>query len=145
VRKLLQMLARGVLTTAVCALLLVPLADPAGAQGRSGGYKLGMFEENGRTFVGIVVDDAVVVDLSRADPDAPATVRSLIEHWDPAMAERIAGLASAARRSPAAYVIPLGQLRVLPPLSDPDGGAQLRRARGRNGERRAHVRYDERY
>jgi 2-keto-4-pentenoate hydratase/2-oxohepta-3-ene-1,7-dioic acid hydratase in catechol pathway len=79
-----------------------------------------MFQESGRTFAGVVVDDAIVVDLSRADSDFPATLRELIERWDGAMAGRLADLAAAARRSPAAYVIPLAQLRTLPPLSDPD-------------------------
>ncbi len=108
------------LLTFFLAAALSTVVTPASAQGRSGPYKLGMFQEGGRTFVGIVVDDAVVVDLSRADSDAPGTLRGLIERWDEAMAARIAALAAAARRSPAAYVIPLAQLTTLPPLSDPD-------------------------
>lgn len=91
------------------------------AQGnRTNSYKLGMFEEDSRTFVGIVLDDAVVVDLSRAEPNAPATLRGLIERWDQATAERIAGIAAAARRNPPAYAFPLADVRTLPPLEDPD-------------------------
>ena len=83
-------------------------------------YKLGMFAEDRRAFVGVVVDDAMVVDLSRAEPDAPETLRALIEAWDPAWAARAATAAAAARTAPAAYVFPLDRLTVLPPLDDPD-------------------------
>ena len=95
-------------------------AVTSGAQGRAVPYKLGMFQEGTRSFAGVVVDDATVVDLSRADSALPATVRGLIEVWDEGVAERIAALAAATRRNPAAYAIPLTQLKTLPPISNPD-------------------------
>jgi 2,4-didehydro-3-deoxy-L-rhamnonate hydrolase len=71
-------------------------------------------------FVGIVVDDDVVVDLGRAVPDAPETLKALIGRWDAGWAERIGQLAAAARQNPPAYAFPLGHLTTLPPLNDPE-------------------------
>jgi 2-keto-4-pentenoate hydratase/2-oxohepta-3-ene-1,7-dioic acid hydratase in catechol pathway len=108
------------LTGTLCllgALLAIPAV--ASAQASPGSYKLGMFRESGRTFVGVVIDDAVVVDLSRADPGAPPTLRELIERWDASRSEQIASLAAAARRSPPAYAFPLAGVTTLPPLDDP--------------------------
>lgn len=46
-------------------------------------YKLGMFEQGGRTFAGLVIqNDTQVVDLSRANIGAPATLKQLIAGWD---------------------------------------------------------------
>jgi len=108
------------LSLALAAAVTLLWAVNAGAQGRAIPYKLGMFQEGTRSFAGVVVDDAIVVDLSRADSGLPATVRGLIEAWDEALAERIARLAAATRRSPAAYAIPLAQLKTLPPIGNPD-------------------------
>ncbi|MEX2467996.1 MAG: fumarylacetoacetate hydrolase family protein [Gemmatimonadota bacterium] len=103
------------------ALLAAALAWPASAYTQAlEQYKLGMFRDGGRTFVGVVLDDAVVVDLSRADAAAPPTLEALIAAWDDSWAERIASLAAAARRSPPAYAFPLDHLTTLPPLGDPD-------------------------
>ncbi|HSG65074.1 MAG TPA: fumarylacetoacetate hydrolase family protein [Gammaproteobacteria bacterium] len=107
-------------SVAICALAVLVRAGTADAQQSAIPYKLGMFGEPGRSFVGLVLDDAVVVDLSRAEPNAPATLRELIERWDEATAERIAGIAAAARRSPPAYAFPLDDVRTLAPLEDPD-------------------------
>jgi 2,4-diketo-3-deoxy-L-fuconate hydrolase len=110
--------------TAIVALgLLVTthvLAAAADAQENSLPYKLGMFRESGRSFVGVVLDDSIVVDLSRADASAPPTLEALIEQWDRSRSEEIAGLAEAVRRDPPAYAFPIGLVTVLPPLDDPD-------------------------
>lgn len=108
------------LSIANIAFALLVCASAAGAQSRAIPYKLGMFEDGGRTFVGVVLDDAVVVDLSRADPNAPATLRELIERWDRTMAARISALATDVRRGPPAYAFGLADVRALPPLDDPD-------------------------
>lgn len=102
-------------------LLLATAAttSPLSAQ-EAASYKLGMFAEDRRTFVGVVVDDAVVVDLSRAAADAPGTLKELIQRWDAAWSERISRLATTATANPPAYVFPLAQLTTLPPLDDPD-------------------------
>ena len=108
--------------TSSLGLLAAMLFSPSSvhAQGDTAAYKLGMFRESGRAFVGVVLDDEVVVDLSRADPSAPATLRALIEQWDRSRSEQMAVLATAARRDPPAYAFPLTQVTTLPPLDDPD-------------------------
>jgi 2,4-diketo-3-deoxy-L-fuconate hydrolase len=83
-------------------------------------YKLGMFQEGNRHFVGLVLDDAQVIDLSRAQNNAPASLRELIERWDANLAGELLSLAGSARQSPPAYALPLDSIRILPPLEDPD-------------------------
>jgi 2-keto-4-pentenoate hydratase/2-oxohepta-3-ene-1,7-dioic acid hydratase in catechol pathway len=78
-------------------------------------YKLGMFEQDGRTFVGLVVNnDTQVVDLSRANIGAPATLKQLIAGWDAKLGAQIASLAAKP-----ANAIPVAQLKHLPPIPDP--------------------------
>ena len=103
----------------IVMLLLVAIPAPARAQAAAG-YALGMFRDGPRTFAGVVVDDSVVLDLSRAEPGAPTTVKALIERWDAAWAARIEALATSARRERPAYAFPLARLETLPPLDDPD-------------------------
>jgi 2-keto-4-pentenoate hydratase/2-oxohepta-3-ene-1,7-dioic acid hydratase in catechol pathway len=113
------MLQTGVRAGTIMLLLTIPLARPVSTQ-QATPYKLGMFAEDRRAFVGVVVDDAVVVDLSRAESDAPPTLRALIEQWDAGWATRIGALAAAARGTPPAYAFPLERLETLAPLDDPD-------------------------
>ena len=78
-------------------------------------YKLGMFEQNGRQFIGLVVNnDTHVVNLSRANVNAPATLKQLIAGWDAKMASALAALAA----KPAG-AIAITQLKTLPPIPDP--------------------------
>ncbi len=78
-------------------------------------YKLGMFEQNGRSFVGLVLqNDTVVVNLTTANVGAPASLKFLISGWDTAMASRLAALAAKPGTT-----IPIKQLRTLPPITDP--------------------------
>jgi 2-keto-4-pentenoate hydratase/2-oxohepta-3-ene-1,7-dioic acid hydratase in catechol pathway len=89
-------------------------------------YKLGMFEQNGRRFVGLVIqNDTQVVDLSTATPgtaSAPniiavnsgGTLKELIGRWD----AKIAGAAAALAANPG-KTIPVAQLKTLPPIPDP--------------------------
>jgi 2,4-didehydro-3-deoxy-L-rhamnonate hydrolase len=84
------------------------------------GYKLGMFEQNGRAFPGLLVDDALVVDLGRGATDAPNTLKEVIESWDASTAAEYDALAATVRAHPPSYSYPLSVLKVLPPLRDPD-------------------------
>jgi 2-keto-4-pentenoate hydratase/2-oxohepta-3-ene-1,7-dioic acid hydratase in catechol pathway len=78
-------------------------------------YKLGMFEQGGRQFVGLVIqNDTQVVDLSRANVGAPATLKQLITAWDAKMANSLAALAA----KPGA-TIAVKQLKTLAPIPDP--------------------------
>jgi 2,4-didehydro-3-deoxy-L-rhamnonate hydrolase len=104
------------------ALALAALAGPGVAMGQSSSepYKLGMFRQDGRQFVGMVVGDALVVDLSRAGVDAPATLKELIARWDQPMADRLARLARDARQEAPEYAFDVSRLSILPPIGDPD-------------------------
>ena len=83
-------------------------------------YKLGMFEQNNRPFVGLVVArDTLVVDLSRAKIGAPATLKELIAGWDAAMASKIAALAAASAKQAPAFSVKIAQAKTLPPIPDP--------------------------
>jgi 2,4-didehydro-3-deoxy-L-rhamnonate hydrolase len=78
-------------------------------------YKLGMFEQNGRAFVGMVVNnDSQVIDLSRANVNAPATLKQLIAGWDAKLGAALAALAA----KPSA-AMPITQVKTLPPIPDP--------------------------
>ena len=104
----------------ITAAWIVALMTNVIAHAQAIPYKLGMFAESGRAFVGLVLDDAVVVDLTRADDDYPATLRGLIEIWDDELASDLMDLAEAARERPPAYAFPLDQLATLVPLADPE-------------------------
>jgi 2-keto-4-pentenoate hydratase/2-oxohepta-3-ene-1,7-dioic acid hydratase in catechol pathway len=100
----------GVLAAIALAVGAAALSAQSGAA-----YKLGMFEQGGRQFVGLVIqNDSQVVDLSRANVGAPATLKQLITGWDAKMANAIAGLAA---KPPA--TIPVKQLKTLAPIPDP--------------------------
>jgi 2-keto-4-pentenoate hydratase/2-oxohepta-3-ene-1,7-dioic acid hydratase in catechol pathway len=82
-------------------------------------YKLGMFRQNDRMFVGLVLRDSVVVDLSRAGVNAPSTLKELIARWDTTIASRLAKLAADASKQRPAYALDLAQVKTLPPIPDP--------------------------
>jgi 2,4-didehydro-3-deoxy-L-rhamnonate hydrolase len=94
--------------------------NAAGTEGPPAPYKLGMFSAEGRTFLGMIVGDTLVVDLSRADVNAPSTLKELIAGWDQAMADRLGALAGAASRQAPAFAFQVSDLRALPPIGDPD-------------------------
>jgi 2-keto-4-pentenoate hydratase/2-oxohepta-3-ene-1,7-dioic acid hydratase in catechol pathway len=81
-------------------------------------YKLGMFRQNDRTFVGLVVRDATVIDLSRAGVSAPS-LKELIARWDASTADRLSKLAADAVRQAPANALKLDQVKTLPPIPDP--------------------------
>ena len=93
---------------------------PARPSGATAPYKLGTFQEGERTFVGMVVGDTVVVDLSRAGVNAPSTLRELIAQWDQATADRLDRLAGDAQQAPPSFAFQRSQVKVLPPISDPN-------------------------
>ena len=104
---------------AAATLLAVIAIATTSAQSTSP-YKLGMFEQNGRTFVGMVLqNDSLVVDLSRAGVSAPATLKLLIAGWDAKMAAALSALAASASAKPPAFSMALKQVKTLPPIPDP--------------------------
>jgi len=107
--------------------LIVAMALVAGAGCAAGEaqiapqpYKLGMFQDGARAFVGLVVGDSLVVDLTRANINAPATLQDLIARWDQPTADRLGRLAGEAQRERPSFAFQLSAVRVLPPISDPD-------------------------
>jgi 2-keto-4-pentenoate hydratase/2-oxohepta-3-ene-1,7-dioic acid hydratase in catechol pathway len=132
---------KGVVSAALLAAVSVAAAgcSTGEAQNAPGPYKLGMFQENARTFPGMVVGDTLVVDLSRASVNAPATLHELIARWDQPMADRLGQLAGDARRQAPAFAVQLSQLRVLPPIPDPDAILMAARNYAEHAEEMAQV------
>ena len=102
------------------AMLAAAGCSRSEAQNPPAPYKLGMFQESGRAFPGLVVGETLVVDLSRAGVNAPPTLAELIARWDGAMAERLGRLAGDAQRQAPAFAFQLAQVKTLVPLPDPD-------------------------
>ena len=94
------------------------------------GFKLGTFERKDTAFVGVVLRDAVVIDLAAADAAvtpassvaAPRDMKDLIARYDKGVRSRILELiarvdaAGAVRPS---WVIDLSSLKTLPPVMYP--------------------------
>jgi 2,4-diketo-3-deoxy-L-fuconate hydrolase len=93
-------------TGLVAALAVVSAQNPVP-------YKLGTFAQGGRTFLGLVLADAIVVDLSRADPSLPSEMKALLQQYD-TVQPTLATLAATSSKSPAAH--DLATLRTLPPV-----------------------------
>lgn len=97
------------------------LAAPLSAQTR---YKLGTFEENGDTYLGLVLDDARVANIAQANnalpgvkPSIPRDMTDLIVRYE-ALRPRLQAIADdvASRTAPAPFVKDLESVRILPPL-----------------------------
>lgn len=81
-------------------------------------YKLGTFAQGDRTFVGLVLNDAVVVDLSKADPSLPADMKALLQRYDTVQA-RLASIAAsipAAVGNRPAHAYDVKSVKTLPPV-----------------------------
>jgi 2-keto-4-pentenoate hydratase/2-oxohepta-3-ene-1,7-dioic acid hydratase in catechol pathway len=89
-------------------------------------FKLGTFERQGTTFVGIVIRDTQVINLQVANAavttgqriTAPADMKDLIARYDAGVRQRIAEIVRTVVAAPArpAYVMDLASLKVLPPV-----------------------------
>ena len=80
-------------------------------------YKLGTFALGGRTFLGLVVNDAVVVDLSKANSSLPSEMNALLQRYDevaPTLARLANTLNAASSKPPDSYEV--GKLKTLPPV-----------------------------
>ena len=90
-------------------------------------FKLGTFERGGRTFLGLVLDDARVLDIAGANagfqkshPNAakvvmPTDMTTLIERYDNGVGDRLRAIANAAGKG-ASYEYAVGRLKILPPV-----------------------------
>jgi 2-keto-4-pentenoate hydratase/2-oxohepta-3-ene-1,7-dioic acid hydratase in catechol pathway len=113
-------LAGGLLAALVTATAVV--AQPAPTP-----FKLGTFERQGRTFVGVVLRESVVIDLAAAHAavqpasniTAPADMKDLIARYDSGLRARIIEIVRAVGDTRPAYVYDVGALKILPPITYP--------------------------
>ncbi len=93
-------------------------------------FKLGTFQLQNRTFLGIVVRDTQVIDFAAADSAvgqgrvaAPADMKQLIERYDSGVRDRIYAVVKAVTSAQGgarpAYVHDLSSLKTLPPSCIP--------------------------
>jgi 2,4-diketo-3-deoxy-L-fuconate hydrolase len=111
---------RRLVAIAMLAAACSPFSTVAAAEATP--FKLGTFEKDGRRFVGIVVRDAVVVDLPAANGGRPSDMKELIAQYDQRLRQRIAELAASAAAeggSSRAHTFTLQELKVLPPIMYP--------------------------
>ena len=86
-------------------------------------YKLGTFESGGEAWLGLVLDDSLVVNIAEASaalgddgPDIPTDMTALIVAYDD-LAPRLRAIAAAAAAEPgAAYVSNRSDVRIRPPI-----------------------------
>jgi 2-keto-4-pentenoate hydratase/2-oxohepta-3-ene-1,7-dioic acid hydratase in catechol pathway len=109
------------------ALGFVIAAGSAAHAQKATPFKLGTFERGGRTFLGLVLDDTRVLDITQANaafqkshPQAarmamPADMTVLIERYDDGLGDRLRAIANAAGKG-ASYEHPVGGLKILPPV-----------------------------
>jgi len=95
-------------------------------------FKLGLFEQGGRVFVGVVIDESVVIDLSvasaavgtpAASEPMPRDMKELIERYDSGVRQRIleilrntGDLSSGDRPD---WIYDVNTLKILPPIMYP--------------------------
>ena len=90
-------------------------------------FKLGTFERGGRTFLGLVLDDTRVLDITQANAafqkshpkvaklSMPSEMTALIERYDNGVGDRLRAIANGAGKG-APYEYPVGRLKILPPV-----------------------------
>lgn len=93
-----------------------------GAAGAAGAapFKLGTFQKDARQFVGVVVRDSVVIDLSAAN-GGPRDMKELIAQYDRGLRRKIVELIAAQAQGGGsqAHSHALKDLKVLPPIMYP--------------------------
>jgi 2-keto-4-pentenoate hydratase/2-oxohepta-3-ene-1,7-dioic acid hydratase in catechol pathway len=114
---MMKSLTRWAMVGALAAV--VGLAGTLAAQTNTEPYKLGMFRQADRTFVGLVLRDSIVLELAKAGVNAPATLKELIERWDAPMSDRLAKIAADAAKQTPSYAVQLSAVKTLPPISNP--------------------------
>ncbi len=83
-------------------------------------FKLGTFEKDARQFVGVVVRDSVVIELSAAN-GGPRDMKGLIAQYDRGLRQKIVELVAAQAQGGGskAQIHALKDLKVLPPIMYP--------------------------
>jgi 2,4-didehydro-3-deoxy-L-rhamnonate hydrolase len=78
-------------------------------------YKLGRFAQGDRIFIGLVLQDSIAVDLSKADPALPTEMATLLERYE-SLRPTLASIAAAAAATRPAHAYDLKSLKTLPPV-----------------------------
>lgn len=100
--------------TALClasAVSLVSAQSPAGPTS----YKLGTFSQGERVFLGLVLNDAIVVDLSKADAALPSEMKALVQTYESVQA-RLASIAASASANRPPHAYDVKSLKTLAPV-----------------------------
>ena len=118
-------------TSLTMAFVLLGVSQQGAAQiGPAEPYKLGAFRQSGRVFLGVVLGDARVVDLEKANAayegrnasakklTMPADMIALINRYESELKPRLSAIASDVARAATAppYVYAVGSLETLPPV-----------------------------
>jgi 2,4-didehydro-3-deoxy-L-rhamnonate hydrolase len=100
------------LVVALVVSVAVSAQTPANAP-----YKLGTFAQGGRTFLGLVLGDETVVDLSKADANLPSEMKTLLDRYE-TLQPRLAKLASTVKAisSNPPFVYSVRSLKTLSPV-----------------------------
>lgn len=118
---------------ALVVAAVVAVIASAGLRAQAGGaavtFKLGTFDQGGRTFVGLVLRDAQIVDIARANTayeaanasaqklTAPADMKQLITRYDGEWRARLMAIARTVPTTGApAYVYAVSAVKILPPV-----------------------------
>jgi 2-keto-4-pentenoate hydratase/2-oxohepta-3-ene-1,7-dioic acid hydratase in catechol pathway len=116
-----------IVAAAVAVIASAGLRAQAGAAAVT--FKLGTFEQGGRTFLGLVLRDAQIVDIARANTayeqanasaqklTAPTDMKQLITRYDSEWRGRLTAIARTIPATGApAYVVAVNAVKILPPV-----------------------------
>jgi 2-keto-4-pentenoate hydratase/2-oxohepta-3-ene-1,7-dioic acid hydratase in catechol pathway len=124
-------LCRSWLRDASVVAVAVCLSEATGVAQGTPAFKLGTFERQGAAFVGVVLDESLVIDLAAAHAAirtpasrvvAPTDMKDLIARYESGVRERIGQIVAAVRANTAArprYVYDVAALKILPPVMYP--------------------------
>ena len=114
---------------ALSGLLLHGQTRQGGAATPRTPFKLGTFERQGKSFVGIVLKDALVIDFAAADAaiagrrvPPPVDMKDVIARYPTGLSARIDEIVTSVNNAGAArpaYVQPLGSVKTLAPIMYP--------------------------
>lgn len=102
---------KAILAALIVAVVVVGSQTAAAPPQGGTAFKLGTFEQNGRQFLGLVLNDSIVVDLSKADPSLPTDMKLLLERYD-TLRSKLAQIATTQRGG----ALEVAKLRTLPPV-----------------------------
>jgi 2-keto-4-pentenoate hydratase/2-oxohepta-3-ene-1,7-dioic acid hydratase in catechol pathway len=103
--------------TIACLAVSVALVSVTAQNPAATPFKLGTFMQGNRTFLGLVINDATVVDLTKADPSLPTDMKILLQRYEsvePTLSKLAASVASKSGKQQVVYDV--AALKTLPPV-----------------------------